>query len=506
MKSFFSFVSSLFFLSFLFDDSKLPEFRIFKESLFIRSTSKSNHFLGIRSTNCNNISEHSLHCQFIPVFRKNQKERERWNIFYVDESYFCLINDKFPHLGLKATEEKGFIKLSVGYVNKALNNPCKNDSMLFSVESTENKASLIKSKLTNTFLSTDYPYLTSLDRPSSRLILETEAFYQDEIQYQANRLKPILYFHEEENFFPVSFEDLDINWEGVNLEDKAYELEYNFKAGTELSNDAVIYVNVSQDSNGYTFSYAFILAYNNCGPRLSFKFSISTWIYEYVSSETKATVCPLGLHEGDIEHVQVRTDREFNFLSAKYAFHNDSRTLFYHELEWEDSHPIVFIALGSHASYHKPGLVKYKDFLNKKVGANMPCPRVCETANGFWFPCFEQCFVGFETHVYIEDQTGNYENNKKFDPKVKIIKNNFYKLAYNLTENEAKMNAFKGRMGRKFFNKDWDEFKTSFMKSTKLIWHYCRWCKKIVNKLIKEFETAVASKGPEALGSKLWWA
>jgi hypothetical protein len=99
---------------------------------------------------------------------------------------------------------------------------------------------------------------------------------------------------------------------------------------------------------------------------------IQYWLYYYYNSWSHQGGLPLGLHEGDWEMVQVVLDSSNQPLYAAYAQHFDIN---FFELkgaskkEWNDlardttngDHPIVYAALGSHASYFGP----YKFLGNK---------------------------------------------------------------------------------------------------------------------------------------------
>jgi hypothetical protein len=61
-------------------------------------------------------------------------------------------------------------------------------------------------------------------------------------------------------------------------------------------------------------------------------------------------------HEADWEHITVRVDNGGNFLSAWYAQHNTGKRYSASDLVFvHDTHPQVWIADGSHASYNRIG-------------------------------------------------------------------------------------------------------------------------------------------------------
>ena len=56
-------------------------------------------------------------------------------------------------------------------------------------------------------------------------------------------------------------------------------------------------------------------------------------------------------HEGDWEHVTVSIDAEGSFVSAWYAQHTYGERFSKDDLAWSGTHPVVYSAIGTHASY-----------------------------------------------------------------------------------------------------------------------------------------------------------
>jgi uncharacterized delta-60 repeat protein len=63
----------------------------------------------------------------------------------------------------------------------------------------------------------------------------------------------------------------------------------------------------------------------------------------------------LGEHEGDWEHVAVRLDCQNQPIEMAYAQHTGEEFLDWAEVPFENGHPVVFSARGSHASYPDTG-------------------------------------------------------------------------------------------------------------------------------------------------------
>jgi hypothetical protein len=77
------------------------------------------------------------------------------------------------------------------------------------------------------------------------------------------------------------------------------------------------------------------------------------WMYYYYNPFTTAF---LGKHEGDWEMIQVHLDHDGFPIDATYAQHDlASRCLWDRVEKTRDGHPIIYVAVGSHASYFSQG-------------------------------------------------------------------------------------------------------------------------------------------------------
>jgi len=65
----------------------------------------------------------------------------------------------------------------------------------------------------------------------------------------------------------------------------------------------------------------------------------------------------LDRHQGDWEHITIKLKNE-QPVRLYYAAHGEPTELKPTEVEWSDTHPIVYSALGSHASYPRAGSFK----------------------------------------------------------------------------------------------------------------------------------------------------
>ena len=74
-----------------------------------------------------------------------------------------------------------------------------------------------------------------------------------------------------------------------------------------------------------------------------------------------------GTHSADIETVCFELDKGSNRLLRAYYFqHGDGEWIDADQLEYEDGHPVVYVALNSHASYpHAGQYARYKVLMDK---------------------------------------------------------------------------------------------------------------------------------------------
>lgn len=79
-------------------------------------------------------------------------------------------------------------------------------------------------------------------------------------------------------------------------------------------------------------------------------YDIQYWFF-YAYNDSYASVN----HEADWEHITVTADSASNFYSAWYAAHSGGKRYSASQLQWNGTHPIVYSADGSHASYPSVG-------------------------------------------------------------------------------------------------------------------------------------------------------
>lgn len=173
----------------------------------------------------------------------------------------------------------------------------------------------------------------------------------------ANRYVPVLQFKAGENFFPV-----DINYHvdnavlklrsGDNVvvvdsspsvdeistyTDENYFLENILGNFTEIASD----YGEKKDSLGYTV-YA----------RVTMQFGsmiVQYWFF-YAYNDS-----PVNQHEGDWEMIEIPLDNSEEPISAVYSQHMQGQRAVWGDVEKLDAtHPVVYVARGSHANYFRP--------------------------------------------------------------------------------------------------------------------------------------------------------
>ncbi len=173
----------------------------------------------------------------------------------------------------------------------------------------------------------------------------------------ARRTAPYLYLHPDEIFYPVSPEYAisrsNLNRTGIGLispnpaaftlsahtdpRDGYYldnrmgtihddGIERDFLASKEFY-PPTVYARVTTIPNGYAVQYWFFYPHN---------------------------LGPLNTHEGDWEFIVIFTDSTGDPLRAAYSQHTSGETAQWSLVETGGTHPKVYVALGSHASYFRP--------------------------------------------------------------------------------------------------------------------------------------------------------
>ena len=197
---------------------------------------------------------------------------------------------------------------------------------------------------------------------------------------------PTLRFHPNEYYFPCSIEHYlsnsvrynrpfdepltpDTLCDGIN--DSGSVISINENAWKyDFNSSAPIYVTTYETSLLYVIQYIFLYSYNG---------------YKNVLG-----LFHVGGHQCDIERITVRITKETGQIHDIYFgahTHKDGLWVKHEDIEFDGTHPVVYIAQGTHATYSKPGTyIRYFGFGNDKTS----------TEGISWIP---------ENVVYIDENT-----------------------------------------------------------------------------------------------------
>ncbi len=169
------------------------------------------------------------------------------------------------------------------------------------------------------------------------------------------KYSPILYFSQKENFFPVSvdyfltsselkmLEGLDVKTvkENPKLDDISnitewyYFLDHKFNGSEAIASD----YSRKKDGFGYTVYYSL---------KRDGDYTILQYWFFYAYSKSS-----VNQHEGDLELIQITLDSNNNPLSTTYSQHLLGENVFWSDIDKQQDHPKIYVALGSHANYFK---------------------------------------------------------------------------------------------------------------------------------------------------------
>lgn len=96
-------------------------------------------------------------------------------------------------------------------------------------------------------------------------------------------------------------------------------------------------------------------AYARIAPRAAGGAWLQYWLY-YPAQDQDRGVVRTGRHEGDWELVQIDVDPGGRAREVVYAQHRGGERCAWSEVERRGGHPVVYAALGSHASYLRAGV------------------------------------------------------------------------------------------------------------------------------------------------------
>jgi len=212
----------------------------------------------------------------------------------------------------------------------------------------------------------------------------------DKLTLLLNTYSPIAYLHTDEKYFPNSIEyilqnsslkkkDGTILLNSPITSKQLYET-YKDASGNNteiiIPDDKIVGQNNKNNINQVpVYGYATRIGGN--------VYLFYSFLYSYNGPKKVAGIRDVGAHYGDLEHITVVLDQASNIKEIFYAAHSSDqgRWVKPDQVEFEGSHPIVYIANGSHASYPKEGVVFRfygfgNDYTNKGLKWTPPVIRV----------------------------------------------------------------------------------------------------------------------------------
>jgi hypothetical protein len=378
----------------------------------------------------------------------------------------------------------------------------------------------------NTFTSFDTSSLVIdnfNDKASSFKIYQTYTL-KDKLEAAIQKYSPYYWLHSAEQYWPMNVDNMAITWPSDLSSGFA---TYDFYTGPFNKGRTPIYARILKNSDGgYNFVYVNIHDFNGCGP----EFDFLAKLYLPVGSsgvDKSISVCPAGVHAGDFEHIIIKMNAQLAPVKLIYAHHDSQWEYEPSEVTWDGTHPVSYLAKGSHANYKGPGQQIYTKAWDESYGGNSQCADICEkqitvpypcgmeTCSSFpyvctkWcdttetvkYPCTTSCFNGFKTHGWLYDTTnqGSY-----WQPAVRLLSSNAHTISTVLSDNEQKIIIFKGRFGKDI--NDATDYITPFTNSiTSVIGSlYPPAGDKVregINKILGEFDGMPIT----GLADKSWW-
>jgi len=193
-----------------------------------------------------------------------------------------------------------------------------------------------------------------------------------------------------------------------------------------------------------------------------------------------------------------------NVINVKVAYHEWAKTYTKISIGWEGSHPIVYMAKGSHALYKNFfGENHYLSLWSINKTKTFKCPKYCKTI-GITYPCgLKDCQYGFTSSGSFYDSTGNAN---KYTGRFRLIASNFLTIdSSSLSQDEKNLLVFQGRFGEKIQNNGWSTFENSVNTTLSPLYAICSDCKSTVKGGLDSASAEYASDAPTSLATKAWW-
>lgn len=223
------------------------------------------------------------------------------------------------------------------------------------------------------------------------------------------------------------------------------------------------------------------LGFNDCGPngQIFARFGA-------IKVKQDVRLCPGGKHEADWEHVTLELDDKLTYIKRVYvAYHSFGKWYRLSELTTDGNHPVVFMALGSHALYRKQGDNKYLQLWNKYY-------------NKKFLPTME-------TYGHFIDHAATMATGYKWKPSIRWISING-KPRSSASRLERLMSIYQGRGGVEIVNHEWRKIQDTILSITKPIRKLSSKADHAIRDGLKEGDGEMQSAASSGLGNKGWWS
>lgn len=345
--------------------------------------------------------------------------------------------------------------------------------------------------------------------PQCSFIVSKQGNIADTLNNMATKNAPIVYFNEAETFFPVNINSLEIQWPS-NLSDSNSNVVYNYNAGKTFDNNSPFYVSYTRAQNGFYINYALLFAFNDCGPQAWIYASISTNVGHIDGIDKTISLCPADKHNGDLEHIRVLLDANFNVVKYYYGYHQWEWELDTTKIQLENGHPVAFAGQGSHAIYPNPGQTKYYQVWNDSSTTSSTCATICHKnvlGVSVPYPCTKSCKIGATTESWFIDYCTSDKKGAKWTPPLKLILTDVYSNYgfSNLTKDEQNLSLFKGRLGEQYQNSGYSTFQQAALDATYPVRKVCSSCDSTIKSSLAAANDQFQSVAPTSLARKPWF-
>lgn len=181
------------------------------------------------------------------------------------------------------------------------------------------------------------------------------------------KYSPILYLHSLEKHFPSSIDDYLDNIcvcidDELQLQSPTQNELFRFSIHEQDSKNAIMKTITNQgrlgDSTLNATAYGIIQKFQDLHIYEGYIYITYVYFYPYNSASKVLGLAETGEHLADIEHITIELDRYNNPRRYYYASHGKKEGTWYQpsEIEFENDRPVIYVALGTHASYNKPAI------------------------------------------------------------------------------------------------------------------------------------------------------